>query len=93
VIQYQPAVPIVKATPVYPPELQTLAVTRKIIEVKVTIDTSGKVTRAEAIPQKNVSQFLVNSAVNAARLWRFQPARRNEEPVSSETLLQFAFGR
>ena len=92
VIRYQPAVAIAKPAPVFPQELQSLAVTRKVIEVKVTIDKSGKVSKAEAIPQKNVSLFLVNSAVSAARLWKFEPARRNDDPVSSETLLQFIFG-
>jgi TonB family protein len=63
-----------------------------MIEVKVTIDKNGKVSKAEAIPQKTVNQFLVNSAVSAARLWRFQPALRDNEPVSSESVLQFLFG-
>lgn len=93
IIRYQPAIAITKAAPAFPPELQNLAVKRKIIEVKVTIDKNGKVSKAEAIPQKNTSQFLVNSAVNAARLWRFEPARRDNEPISSESVLQFAFGR
>ena len=91
-IRYQPAIPIAKPAPVFPPEVQTLALARKVIEVKVAIDQNGTVTKAEAIPQKNVSQFLVSSALNAARSWKFQPALRNDEPVSSETLLQFVFG-
>jgi len=49
------------------------------------------VTKTEAIPQKNINQYLVNSAVNAARLWRFQPARRGDDPVSSEVVLEFVF--
>jgi len=93
VIKYQPAVATAKIAPTFPPELQSLALTRKVIEVKVTIDKNGKVSKAEAIPQKNVSLFLINSAVNAARLWRFQPALRDNEPISSESVLQFVFGR
>jgi hypothetical protein len=92
IISYRPAVAITKAAPMSPPELQTLALTRKVIEVKVTIDKTGKVSKAEAVPQKNVSQFLVNSAVKAARLWKFQPALRDNEPISSESVLQFVFG-
>ena len=92
VIRYQPAVAIAKTAPTFPPELQSLALTRKVIEVKVTIDKNGKVSKAEAIPQKNVSLFLINSAVSAARSWKFQPALRDSEPVSSETVLQFVFG-
>jgi TonB family protein len=84
---------IAKVAPTFPPELQAFAVKRKIIEVKVTIDKNGKVSNAEAIPQEAISQFLVNSAVKAARSWRFQPARRDNEPISSESVLQFVFGR
>jgi TonB family protein len=92
VVKYQPAVAINKVSPKFPPELQVLAVSKKVIEVTVTIDKTGKVIKAEAIPQKNVSQFLFNSAVNAARTWRFQPALRDNVPVSSEMVLQFLFG-
>jgi hypothetical protein len=92
VIRYQPAVATAKTAPMFPPELQNLALTRKLVEVKVTIDKNGKVSKAEAIPQKNISMFLINSAVNAARSWKFQPAMRDNEPVSSESVLQFVFG-
>jgi protein TonB len=92
VIRYQPAVAIKKIAPTFPPELQSLAVTRKVIEVTVTIDKTGTVTNAEAIPQKNTSLFLINSAVSAARLWKFQPALRDNKPVASESVLQFVFG-
>ena len=91
--KYQPAIAIMKAPPSYPRELQALTVKRRVIEVKVTIDKNGKVSNAEAIPQKDISQFLVNSAVNAARLWRFQPVRRGNEPISSESVLRFVFDR
>jgi TonB family protein len=66
-------------------------VARTVVEVAVSIDKSGKVTKAEATPQKNVSQFLINSAVTAARRWKFRPAQRGDEPVSSEMVLQFIF--
>jgi TonB family protein len=91
-ISYQPAVAITKAAPTYPPELRALALTRKVVEVRVTIDKTGNVTRAEAIPQKNVSQFFFTAAVKAARLWRFEPALRDNQPVSSESIIQFGFG-
>jgi hypothetical protein len=92
VIRYQPAIAIAKTAPTFPPELQNLTLTRKVIEVNVAIDKNGRVSKAEAVPQKNISLFLINSAVNAARLWRFQPALRDNEPVSSESVVQFVFG-
>jgi hypothetical protein len=93
VVRYQAAIAIAKATPAFPPELQSFAIKRTVIEVKVTIDKDGRVSKAEAVPQNNVNRFLVNSALNAARLWKFQPARRDNEPVSSESVLQFVFAR
>jgi hypothetical protein len=92
VIKYQPAVAVKKIAPTFPAELQSLAVTRKVIEVTVTIDKNGTVTKAEPVPQKNISLFLINSAVTAARLWKFQPAMRDNKPLSSESVLQFVFG-
>jgi protein TonB len=91
VVRYQPAEVISKAPPVFPPELPAMFVARTVVEVAVSIDKSGKVTKAEATPQKNVSQFLINSAVTAARRWKFRPAQRGDEPVSSEMVLQFIF--
>lgn len=92
IVQYQPPVAISKVSPGFPSELQPLAVQRRIIEITVSIDKNGKVSKAEAVPQKNVHQFLINSALNAARLWKFRPAMRAGEPVASEMVLQFIFG-
>ena len=91
-VRYQPAVAIAKVSPHLPPEVPAGAVREKVIEVKVTIDKNGKVSKAEAIPQNNVSLFLINSAVNAARLWKFRPALKGDEPVPSEAFLRFVFG-
>jgi protein TonB len=92
IVPYQPAAVISKAAPSFPAELGSLAVQRKVIEVTVSIDKNGRVSKAEAVPQKNVNQFFINSALNAARLWKFRPAMRGDEPVASEMVLQFIFG-
>ena len=55
VVKYQPAVAINKVAPKFPPELQVLAVSKKVIEVTVTIDKTGKVIKAEAIPHRRMS--------------------------------------
>jgi hypothetical protein len=91
IANYQKAVAITKAAPAFPREMQAYVFSRKVIEVKVTIDKNGDVNKAEAIPQKNVNQFLVSSAIKAAHLWRFLPARLNTEPTSSELILRFVF--
>ncbi len=92
IVSYQPAVVISKAAPSFPSELGSLAVQKKVIEITVSIDKNGRVSKAEAVPQKNVNQFFINSALNAARLWKFRPAMRGDEPVASEMVLQFIFG-
>jgi hypothetical protein len=93
VTTYEPPVAVVKTQPVFPTYLRNLIVKRTIVEVKVTIDKNGKVIKAEPIPQENISRYWLNSAVDAALLWKFKPARSNHEPVWSETILQFVFNR
>jgi hypothetical protein len=90
---YIPARPITKADPQFPVELKTHVTKPHLVEVKVNIDQHGKVTRAEAIPQKGISEFFVAATVAAARLWRFEPARRDNQPVPSEMTLQFILDR
>ena len=92
-VSFRPAQPIRKVTAVFPPELHTFEDVRKVVEVIVTIDKNGKVMKAQGVPQRNVSQFLINASVNAALQWRFEPARRDNQPVVSDSVLQFVFGR
>jgi TonB family protein len=64
------------------------------ITVRVEIDSSGRVVSADAIDVKTAAQRLVApEAAQAARSWRFEPARRNEQPVPSEALLKFDIER
>jgi periplasmic protein TonB len=93
VATFDPPVPVVKRSPVVPPELRNVMGKQTVVQVRVTIDKDGKVAKADAIPQGNVSKLLLNAAVDAARSWRFQPARRNHEPVSTDWVLQFVFSR
>jgi protein TonB len=91
------------AAPVYPPEtirqvmpkfpsaLRMVVLKPKTIEVLVSIDETGKVIKAEAVPQKDLHQMLINSATDAARQWKFRPGRRGDQPVPSEMVLRFNF--
>ena len=64
------------------------------VEVKVAIDETGKVVAAEAVGRTGeMASYLSQSAVNTARMWRFQPARNNGKPVRSELILNFRFTR
>jgi hypothetical protein len=61
-----------------------------LVEVKVLIDESGKVARAELLTRRNE---LSGPTLDAAREWHFTPARKHDKPVPSEMVLHFRFGR
>jgi hypothetical protein len=90
---YIPPRPISKAAPKFPVELKTHVTKPHLVEVRVSIDEHGRVTHADAVPQKGITEFFVEATVSAARLWRFEPARRDNQPVPSEMTLQFLLDR
>ena len=90
---FTPARPITKAAPKFPTELKTHVTKPHLVEVRVSIDQNGRVTHAAAVPQKGISEFFVQATVSAARLWRFEPARQDNQPVPSEMTLQFLLDR
>jgi TonB family protein len=60
------------------------------VDVKVWIDRSGQVTKAELLNgdgQPEVGEI----ASNAALKWTFEPARLSDRPVSSEMVMHFRF--
>jgi TonB family protein len=62
------------------------------INVRISIDRSGRVVRAESLSRGNaLMEHLSKIAVQAARQWTFSPARREGQSVPSEIMLQFQF--
>jgi outer membrane biosynthesis protein TonB len=63
------------------------------LDVRVGIDTRGRVTSATPVakPHKGLEAYLAGTAVKAARLWRFEPARENGRPVEGAQTLHFVF--
>ena len=62
------------------------------VSVRVTVDPSGNV--ADAILDSPVrSKYFANQATQAARAWKFAPAKVDGREVSSEWLLRFEFER
>ena len=63
------------------------------IDVRVEIDAHGRVTSAAPVtkPHKGIETYLAGTAVKAARLWRFEPARENGKPVVGSETLHFEF--
>ena len=59
------------------------------VDVKVYIDESGKVSRAQVLTKDS---DLAGPSLSAARQWHFSPARKRDKPVPSEMVLHFRFG-
>ena len=87
----QPPVPIHQIMPRFPAELKSLLVNNTAIEIQVSIDSGGKVVRAEPVPMQNAHLMLIQAALDAARSWTFRPATLGAKAVSSEMILKFDF--
>lgn len=63
------------------------------IDVRVHIDTNGHVTSAAPVVKQpsGLHAYLAGRAVEAARLWRFEPARANGKPVPGSETIHFVF--
>jgi hypothetical protein len=88
---FQQAVPVRKVLPRAPAGFGASFPSSNVVEVRVSIDRTGRVTKAEPLPKRGVSSVFYAAAVAAATEWQFQPARRDNEPVISELVLQFVF--
>jgi TonB-like protein len=93
-ISFVAAVPVRKIAPAVPANLRALVRDTVTVDVKVVIDASGNVLSATPMGASTAAQkILAPQAVQAALLWRFEPARRNGQRVNSESLLKFDFER
>ena len=72
-----------------------MAIPRDVsIRVAVQIDREGRVKDARPLNDKDATErLLAKNAVQAARRWRFNPARRDGIPIASETVLVFQFAK
>lgn len=62
------------------------------VSVRVAVDSSGGVVGA-AFDSPGPSKYFANLALQAARRWKFGPAKLDSQYVSSEWILRFEFGR
>jgi hypothetical protein len=62
------------------------------IRVRVDLNEAGRVTRAEAVPEKGIHTLLLQAAVDAAWKCTFQPARQGQKPVPSSLVVVFHLG-
>ena len=92
IIDYVAPQVVRRVAPHLPSGLRNLGVAGHRVGVKVYIDETGTVVRTEPISKGNaLSGYLSIIAADAARQWRFSPARRGNQNVSSETVLDFDF--
>jgi Gram-negative bacterial TonB protein C-terminal len=72
-----------------PPDTSALLTQKKQVDVRASVDASGRVTRVELLSPRD--EYLVKLAAYNASGWRFAPAELNDHPVSSEVILHFSF--
>jgi len=69
------------------------SITGKIhIRVKVNVDETGRVTEAR-LKSPGPSKYFAERALEAARGWKFEPARENGHPMASQWMVQFTLTR
>lgn len=91
-VPFVPPRPIRESQPSLPPSVRALVTSLVEVQVKVDIDESGRVVKAEPVASTGpVSSFLVSAARNAAQLWIFEPARRGDQAVLSQMILKFQY--
>ena len=78
-----------KAVRRFQPQVRTNEPTS--VAVRVSIDPEGVVRDADLVT-KNVDDHLGRSAVEAAKRWKFEPARVEDRPVASNLVVRFQFG-
>ena len=63
------------------------------IDVRVQIDARGRVVSATPVTKQHsgLNEYLASRAVQAARLWRFEPARENGKAVAGTQIIHFVF--
>ena len=88
----RPPTPLRQVTPVVPSNIISFLRSPVTVRVRVSIDRSGRVVSAMPIvPPGGINEYLAGSAASAARMWTFQPARRGDALLASETVLNFTF--
>jgi periplasmic protein TonB len=91
-LPYTPPQPIRQYAPVAPENVRRSITGEVIVQVKVNVDSSGKVIGAEPLGSGDpVAQALAGAAISAVKRWQFEPARRGAEKVTADTVLTFRF--
>jgi TonB family protein len=87
---FAPARPVREVRPRLPEDAQQEGPQHPDVDIKVWIDDTGQVTKAELLSD-HVDPEIADVASNAACKWTFEPARLSDRPVSSEMVMHFRF--
>ena len=63
------------------------------VQIRVQIDAQGAVAKVTPIAPNAYNYRLVEAAARAAKFWVFEPAKTDGNPVPSEMILDFHFGK
>jgi outer membrane biosynthesis protein TonB len=87
--------PIYKAPPVIAAGIRSRIKSTIAIDVRVQIDARGRVVSAAPVTSQHtgLDKYLAGRAVQAAKLWRFEPARENGKAVAGTQILHFVFDK
>ena len=89
--EYVPPAPL--HSPAFPDPPQPNLARRVSIDVKVYVNTSGKVDYAEVVSRvKQSDRDLAALALFSSRRWEFVPARTADGTVPGEVVLRYQFG-
>lgn len=93
-IKYTAPLVIQQVAPTLASNIRALIVRDVEVRIMVDIDASGKVVKATALPNTNaLAAYLAQSAIIAARAWKFMPATEAGRNVPSQMVLSFRFPR
>jgi protein TonB len=82
-----PATILKKTVPVYPP-LALKARVEGQVTIKATIDVDGRLRNLRVV---SGHPLLIDAAMESVKSWRYRPTTLNEQPISSETVIQVNF--
>ena len=86
---FVPPKPLHEIQFVLPPGAIPILAQRKKMDLKASVDASGRITRVELLSPRD--EELATLAGYAANHWSFSPAQLDEQAVPSEVILHFDF--
>jgi periplasmic protein TonB len=86
-----PPVPTHQTVPALPTALRGAIWKATVVDVNVSVDATGNVSKAEAVAKTGLNPLLRDAAVQAARRWKFQPAQFDGHAVPANIIVQFNF--